>query len=556
MDKTNKFYKILRIIFLTLAIISIVFTLCKKVGLCASVDQGQNIFSSYLPIPIGQGYGYNSNVFVYSSDMTDYIVNQLHTDSSSSYLFNNPNYEVFLVSLREVNPNTNIVSFCVYGCDMTKLSFGTSDNSGKIRVTSSGSGGDYYQWYFNYNYSTNTWVNWYYNGGYSFALDIYGQNCPFSDVPSGSGYAFSNNVNFSNYPLYADDSLTFPNGDLVFYYPSVSGPNYESIEGTVSDIFNYTEIISGVAEDMTTPTLFVRLYQWLLGIQQTIYGGFNTIWQNFRSLFKPMIDNISNFFQWFHDKYTEFFNFIYDKWLELFDALGLTGNQTLADFLDYLELIYNFLIGQGNVTLQDVIEGALDGLFGNNGKLAHIKEIFDWFYTHGLKNGEFDFVTLWDYLFEYDEQVVYSQLKTSRYGAFVLSCKTEMTSFFTALTSVTAADHVQFTIPIGTTLGGVQIPDIVIDFDWYADIRDTFLPWFMAFLYISVIWCFWKSLPNIIHGVAGDVSTFTDALGGDEFAPTSHGLFTHGVSHNQPSLDKAPLSGGGGVHSGSSQFWY
>ena len=99
-------------------------------------------------------------------------------------------------------------------------------------------------------------------------------------------------------------------------------------------------------------------------------------------------------------------------------------------------------------------------------------------------------------------------------GGFIISSKNWFSDFITAITGVQPSERVFFTIDLGTVFGNVDspIPPIVIDFNWYAQIRDTFLPVFCAFLYVGVVWLFIKRLPDIIRGVAGAESSFMDGL--------------------------------------------
>lgn len=229
------------------------------------------------------------------------------------------------------------------------------------------------------------------------------------------------------------------------------------------------------------------------------------------------------------DKLEEFFTSVYDTLVEGFTTLW----NWLSDIFNKISGIFNHTdsISDDTSNISTILSGVGDWIedFWDNfddklddfvedrlwGKLPDIMKapfrIFNWFYTHGLKNGEFDFLTLIEYLFAFDSSTAYNSFAGNKYGDFLLDVKSFFSDFFTAITGVTASDRVFFTIDLGNHFG-VDFEPIEIDFSWYASIRDQFLPYFMAFVYISVIWLFFKRLPDIIRGVAGDISSFEDNL--------------------------------------------
>jgi len=81
MAKTDKLYKVLRIVLVTLAIMGVVFGLMKKVGLCAA--SSDSVITS-LPFPVGPGYGNN-----YTSSELNTIISVIEDDMESA---NDPDY--------------------------------------------------------------------------------------------------------------------------------------------------------------------------------------------------------------------------------------------------------------------------------------------------------------------------------------------------------------------------------------------------------------------------------------------------------------------------------
>ena len=291
--KDNKLYKILRMIFLALAIISLVFTLCKKVGLCASVNP-PSLSSEIFPLPIGVGYGYNSNNFIYSSEVNDAFINKISTDSSSSYLFNDSTYGIYLICMNEFDLSNNRLYVNVYGWKSGRVSF--SVNSSTYAITSTGSGADYYLWRCSYDFDDQT-VTMSYQGSYPWSFSPYGNGRPFEDSPSGNGFVFNGNHDFYGYPLFADLTLTDTSGNLLFEVPQTdSGINFENGEVTSLPSFDPLPGIVNPSDDQQT--LFDKLKGWLSTLSGNIQKGFKNIEENLTSFFKPYLDNIKGFFDW------------------------------------------------------------------------------------------------------------------------------------------------------------------------------------------------------------------------------------------------------------------
>ena len=487
-------YKILRIIFLTLAIISLVFTLCKKVGLCAELGDT-------IPFPVDDNTfipRFNYSPIMDNVDAQINLVADLNSEFSDYLVFfnNSNNPSSLTVYVREGSG-----AFGVYAFDA--FLSGSSDNFACVGVP------------------------------YDITIGSDGHILSSSRSPYGQGFYYQNFGNTVNnisivlgsvnphVPVYCPNPVTLVNaygnetGTMVITSGVIEsgGGNIDIdyVQEIISGTSEFSSEVSGIIDNLPSDTSNKSVLDWLRNIFTVIGGGFSGL---FRSLF--------NFLQPFLQGFLDFFSNIYDKIVDF-------ASDVADSFSNVVTTITSFF--------------------------NSVKRVFDWFYEHGQDSDhQFDFMILYHYLFDFDSETALTAFQNNKYGDFILDVRDLGSTIYNSISGVTASDRVFFTIPLSDKLGGVNIGDITIDFSWYSSIRDTFLPYFMAFLYVSAIWLFFKRLPDIIHGAASAESSFIDSL--PEHAETSHGLFTKGVSHNQPSLDKSPLSGGGGVHSGSSQFWY
>lgn len=196
--KDNKIYKVLRIVFLTLAIISMVFALMKKVGLAAEDSSSSDVVSSF-PLPISLSYGITPDQAATLSQLDfDSLINEVNTQRHTN---------VDTVSLNDWTDSNNY-TLVFYRSDWTITANSQNlTNSSSIRF---GQGSNeisravrYSNGSFDYGYS-NIW------GSYIYF------NTHLSQLPDGSSYLPSNEF-ITNYPIYSQaDSISTSDGFLLF----------------------------------------------------------------------------------------------------------------------------------------------------------------------------------------------------------------------------------------------------------------------------------------------------------------------------------------------------
>lgn len=632
----DKLYKVLRIIFLALAIFSLVFTLAHKVGLCASGGGTTSYypFESDRPLAVAGDVG--------SSVLSDTIINTILTDLENGnypgYPFNEHGFgvdEINLLVFREYNSSGNYVCFYAYNDGYIDsftwpADYNTSSNFCNFKSSSN------YFLYFEYDFDTSsiTYITSR-NGNCWLTFQPLGNGrCWIESTPSNS-YAIKTNFDITDYPVYLRDGSLSYNGVVRFQNltPSGGGSSSEGLDDVI-DMIDQIEDNSDVPQiddtdpaDISNPIGFLRKI--LTGIKKLgtyIISGFSSMINAIKNAAAAIVQAIVDFYDFVRNNFyglmqsfAQAFNNLLSSlptWIGnvvtavqniynwLYNVLDTTLGGLIAKIVQIvsylhdlhtaiLDFIRNFFHGNNNnFVLTDILNGILGlpasiysyfssfvtGFFTNlldtlndwledsedhlPDWLNELKRIIHNIYTMGIdpedSDHRFSLVYLLTNLFDFNTSQAITAFRNNKYGGFIITSKNWFSDFITAITGVQPSERVFFTINLGTVFGNVDspIPPIEIDFNWYAQIRDTFLPVFCAFLYVTVLWLFIKRLPDIIRGVAGAESSFMDGLPDNEFAPTSGGFFTTGVSHNQPSLDKSPLSGSGGVHSGASQFWY
>lgn len=508
MTKTKK---VLSIILISLLILSTILTLCKKVGLCAS-DSSSPIEFNGLPYFIGPGIGYYDSVdrsFVLNC--VDDAIQRAGSIASGRTILGVPYNGHFAVMFLKTNP-VNI------------------DGSGNNFVL-------------DYDLSCDYILNGGYSSSYtnaSFTIQVFNV---LETIDNTTLYISSN----AHYPVYVSNPEYFVNFQgLQIFAESDSEipviPDGHLKGGVLSNYIDSEDLLEDSSDmpsfDFTPPTTQQGFWDKLFGFFSRSFKSFNSWLLTIGDLIGQVIDKLEEVYNKIEDFFGRVFETIF-SWLEsIFDKLGSSDDHLdqvedntsgLPSFMTSASSWMQNFWGNFKSNLGDFVENNLWGKLPDFMKAPF--RIASWFYNHGLKNGEFDFLTLWEYLFDFDSEIAYDQWKNNKYGDFILDVRDFFSNFVTAITGVTASDRVFFTISLGDHFG-VYIPDIVIDFAWYASIRDQYLPYFVAFLYVTVIWLFFKRLPDILKGVAGVESSFMDNL--PEHAPTHNGLFTEGVSHNQP----------------------
>lgn len=295
MQGIDKLRKVLIIIFTTLSIIALVFSLAKKVGLCASDSSGGSSLIRQLPFQVGAGYG---NTF--TSEELSRIVEVCEEDriyaSDSGYI------QIDYICLIENGSDTiNVRCFqnnAGNGFSRYTGSSTTFPLSGKFRFawgSPSGYGGCRVV---SISKSSLTRINGYWASSGSTYLD-----CDDLTVlaPDGS-FVQSQNTNVYGMPIYISSDLIY---DAVTYF---SNTPQHSQGGTLTDYSDQVQDfidsdISQVddtppADSSSTPSWLQKILSGLTKINNTIGGGFSWV--------KNGLNDVSgsklfSFFGAFHD---------------------------------------------------------------------------------------------------------------------------------------------------------------------------------------------------------------------------------------------------------------
>lgn len=275
----DKAKKIIYIIVGSLTIISLVFMLAKKVGLCASSDTSNLLFDSTLPLPIGEGYGYNSSVVVFDSSFVQAALSYLNSNKAYDYM---PDF--CLITLEENNySNSGYYTFLAY-CPPTSsgvvqpFTFTVTTNSNNIPTQIKGV--NTYQMRFRWYPDTNTFSNISYIGYRVWTLNLYGSNnyC-FGSNTIDSHFIFSFNRDFVSYPIFAD--LDILSSDYFSYVGS----------GGSSGDSDWNDVIfpdfSDLPDSVDSSSSDYNLYSWLNGQNNSNYD-----------YTKSIFDLIKGFFSW------------------------------------------------------------------------------------------------------------------------------------------------------------------------------------------------------------------------------------------------------------------
>ena len=519
MQKIDHVRKTVYIIVGILTIISLVFTLCKKIGLCA--EGSSPILFDPLPYIYGNYIGYSSDPN--SSIATDTriqncidiaINNYSNYVDSMGYLVQERNNGGIQVAFFSPDQNGKIV-LPSYSSDYTRQVVMTCDGSRLV-------------------YWSNNSVS---DSGTSFSFK------PANAIETINGETvYKTNTRSLGYVLYVHNPQLFvdSDGDQYFaaaYSPDIPvGPQGHTKGGILSNYYDSSDILED-SSDFPDPDISNSIASTISEFWDNLKGFFTRSWYNVNSWFLTigdligeLIDKIQEFNELALDRlegflttlFETFYGWFFD-WLD--DLLGGIQDDTgdlVTDVHGHYQWQTGFFTESGSSNtnfweyldehLTDTLEDFTENIWGHLPDIMKTPfRIFSWFYTHGLNNGEFDFMTLFNYLFSFDQQTAYTNFSNNKYGDFILDIKDFFNTFFGSISGATESSRVFFTISLDNHFG-VSIPDIEINFDWYNSVKNTYLPWIMAFLYISVIWLFFKRLPDILKGVAGAESDFISGL--------------------------------------------
>lgn len=494
MHKIDHVRKVIYIIVGILTIISLVFSLYKKIGKAASDVNSPIIFS---PPP----YLFGNNI-------------------GSSYLFDNSLFSSIIsdvITRRGNNYHDETIIIVPYSNELF-VNVINRDNFPLSSVVENGATLFSYSYCGVYSFS-GTFLRQYFSGNIGIRL-----NDIFETLDNRDYYKL--NTSIDGYPVfvYSYSNLVVTDTNLPFFSPFpqdivVGGHSKGGVLANYQDSSDLLENSSDIPPlDDSSVSTQQGFWDKIIGFFSRSYSSFNSWMLTLGDYLGQILDKLQEFFTSVYDTLVEGFTTLWNWLSDIFNKISGIFNHT-DSISDDTSDISTILSGVGDwiEDFWDNFDDKLDDFVEDRlwGKLPDIMKapfrIFNWFYTHGLKNGEFDFLTLIEYLFAFDSSTAYNTFAGNKYGDFILDVKDFFSNFFTAITGVTASDRVFFTIDLGNHFG-VDFEPIEIDFSWYSSIRDQFLPYFMAFVYISVIWLFFKRLPDIIRGVAGDISSFEDNL--------------------------------------------
>lgn len=309
-------YKKLRVIFLSLAIISMVFTLVYKVGHCASSggsDDDYLVLSDYFPVGAYCGHNFSqsqidtiisnvNSVIPFDSDIPD-------LDLAVIYEYNSTNNYMLLACFSGNNNIYNISSISDIFTLGSRGSYYSNHNSyvgyGLVRV--------------NLNDFSCVWSGWN-NAYYSFESIFF-----ITELPNNS-YAFYYNDFYGGYPLYMSyDELSY-NGTTIFKKVSNSGGGHHK-GGAIADIIDSIEDSSELPQiDDSSPSDSSSVPAWL----QKILTALKSINSNLRGVGVSIVSGISELI----DKITDFcdnvWNWIQNKFNNFIDGI----NGVISDYND------------------------------------------------------------------------------------------------------------------------------------------------------------------------------------------------------------------------------
>lgn len=506
MKKLDHVKKTVYIIVGILTIISLVFSLYKKISHAASSDDSV-LYVSGFPMFFGGS-------IADSNSKPDSFYLQILDDAITRKGDYVNGYPVFIYYNGNATSGFNYwVCFPLnYGNQNTNMPDSISSNT-SFSIRCSKSFGYYSDGSF-FNQSSGTSIN--------ITLNPY----RVIEIIQGS-YAYKGGSAI-NYPvfIYYPENLCFSNGvqmfskfssssggfssDFIEQWEQLHGQDWENTVGDLngnnvsdpSSLSEWLELISG-----NIISFFQRSIAGFKVLSDTIVNGFNSVYAWLSDLY----DKIEDFFGRVFDTIFGWLSSIFDNTDSISDSTDSIDSNTsgLPDFISDTSEWFSDFWDNFDDHLDDFIENHLWG------KLPDIMKapfrIFNWFYTHGLNNGEFDFLTLFTYLFDFDSQSALTSFQNNKYGDFILDLRDFFSDLISSISGVTPSDRVFFTISLGDHFG-VSIPDIEIDFSWYTQIRDNYIGWLMAFVYVTVLWLTFKRLPDIIKGLSGAYSSFEDNL--------------------------------------------
>lgn len=361
-------YKKLRVIFLSLAIISMVFTLVYKVGHCADSSGGSSDssfypFASDVPLPVASDVG----CVGLTQEIIDSLVNRIQ---SGPYPTGYPYHEhgfnnINLILFSEFSDN--ILQCRVY-YDGYLSNFVFPDDFSVTSSIANFKSLNNYALRINYDV-VNDEITYVQSNNGSYGLTFYplgSSNCWISSVVSGvvNIYQVNKNQNIPLYPIYLRDGELSFNG-VVRFSDSVnsSGGSGHSKGGAIADISDSIDESTDLPQvDDSAPSDSSSIPAWL----QKILTALKSINSNLRGVGVSIVSGIGELI----DKIIEFCDNIWDwiqnKFNNFIDSIGgfISDYNDIkdTDSNDVIEALDNSIIFGGFSTFKGYLS-TLDSIF-------------------------------------------------------------------------------------------------------------------------------------------------------------------------------------------------
>ena len=281
LDKTKK---IIYIITGTLTIISLVFMLMHKVGLCASSGGSGVVYvpSSSVELPF---YIYNASPL--SDSEIEECIATAYESAWAQYLTDN-----YMVCV--VDDNGTGIQVRVFCPDNIKMNYSWSDffsGTGYIAIDVD-SGVQMY---------VNKTTRAIYDVSYRSAdISLSYANCG-SASPTGGNKILQVGQIYTNYPIASNvdnwniaSNSNYNASDLVFSLPASSGITLEGGTGEVTTLPSMEDLTGSPSSGDSNDSLFSLLKGWLSSINGNIKKGFTNIYDNITSFLKPYLDRFKS----------------------------------------------------------------------------------------------------------------------------------------------------------------------------------------------------------------------------------------------------------------------
>lgn len=362
----NKFYKVLRIIFLTLAIVSMLFLLMKRVGLAASgggSDTEGLVRSFPLPFGFDSGYGLTVEQSSYLSQLDyDSIIAQCNSIRPAPY---------DIVCLVDWTSSENFI-LGLYSTEWT-MSINSETLSSQSNIP--------FEFCVGVKYHDGYWDPWagnYYNPSINIGSHV-------TSLPDGSVYLEEGEF-ITFYPIYAFDSSLYTDSGFEVFSTSVpdSGSSYPEWTSKGKFLQNLKENSSELSSDQDLPSVdtsspadpsnnaswFQKILNGLKVISENIKAGVYTLGQSIGSFFDSLMDLIDDsvskiqqslqlVIDTITDKFQDFIDLVEDKWNSFLSFFTFPSQAEVSSFISstlsqtelgsLIDVVMSFLNTVGNL---------------------------------------------------------------------------------------------------------------------------------------------------------------------------------------------------------------